>query len=433
MPTGNIEAINISDYQNVPAVASTYIRFKANLNSSSEVEEYSPLQTYTDTTMRVNFNSVFNNDGKLLNVTDGDNFQISFDGGTTWHTYEYDSDGNITPTAEGFTTIEDLINNIQTDLNSEGINATVSLENGQLTIKNNGSTQINIKVRPTTEDPTFPHPQENQKLTTVFENLNQVIDPSETASTQQLNTATHIIHSFFYDSTGNKHKIDITFTRIDQNRWSYTVSLPNNEGTLTNNTGIVNFDNNGGLSPTTQSPTVNVQLNSGALPNSLLINFWNTDSGQYEGNQFTGLTQFSMESDTSFQTQDGSPTGLLKKVYFDQNGTMIGTYSNGKSYPLAMLAISKFMNPQGLKRVGDTLFKITPNTDSADVISSKGYIGAANKEGRGKILSRHLESSNVDLGEAFVNLIEYQRGFEATSKGVTTADQMLQTAIQLKR
>ncbi|WP_025209474.1 flagellar hook protein FlgE [Hippea sp. KM1] len=433
LPTGTVEPINISNYESVPAVASTYIRFKANLNSSSEVEEYTPLSTYSDPNLRVNFNSVFNDDGKLLNVQDGDNFQISYDGGNTWHTYEYDSDGTVSTGAEGFTTIDDLLSDIQNDLSSSGITATASLENGMIVIENTGSSDINIRVRPTTEDPTFPNPQENQKLTTIFENLNQIIEPGKTASTQQMEVATHTVHSIFYDSTGEKHKIDVIFKRINQNRWSYEVVLPDNDGTLTNNTGIINFDSGGGLSTSTTSPTVDVSLNNGAQPTQLLINLWNTDSGQYEGNQFTGLTQFAMDSDTSFQTQDGSTSGLLKKVYVDQNGSIIGTYSNGKSYSIAKLAISKFMNPQGLKRVGKTLFRITPNADSGDVLSSNGFIGVANEGGRGSVLSKHLESSNVDLGEAFVNLIEFQRGFEANSKGVTTADQMLQVAIQLKR
>ncbi|WP_022669844.1 flagellar hook protein FlgE [Hippea alviniae] len=433
MPTGNIEAINISNYQSVPAVASTYIRFKANLNSSDSVEEYTPLTTYTNSETRVNFNSIFNDDGKLLDVKDGDNFQISFDGGNTWHTYEYDSDGQVSQGAEGFTTVEDLISDMQNDLNSENINATVSLENGQIVIKNNENTSINIRVRPTSEDPNFSTPKENQKLTTIFENLNQVVDPNKTASTQPMEVATHVVHSFFYDSTGDKHKIDITFKRINQNRWSYEITLPDGGGTLANNTGVINFDQNGGLDPNTKSPIVNINLNNGAEPKQLLINLWNTDNGEYDGNQFTGLTQFALPSDTSFQTQDGSPSGILQKIDVDNNGTLIGDYSNGKSYPIAIVAISKFMNPQGLKRVGNTLFKITQNADSAQVISSNSFIGVAGEDGRGKILPRHLEESNVDLGEAFVNLIEYQRGFEANSKGVTTADQMLQTAIQLKR
>ncbi len=433
VPTGQVEPINFSNYENVSAVASTYIKFKANLNSSSEVKEYAPSETNSDPNMRVDFSSIFNNDGKLLNVKDGDNFQISFDGGQTWHTYEYDNNGKVSQDAEKFTTIDDLIQDISNDLQKDKINASATFENGQLELKNTGNTNLNIRVRPTTEDPTFPTPQENQKLTTVFENLNQIIKPGQTASTQQMETATHVVHSFFYDSTGQKHKIDVNFTRINQNQWSYNITLPDGDGTIKNNTGIIKFDNNGGLDPKTQSPTVDISLNNGAPEMQLLVNFWNTDDGTYQDNQFTGLTQFALDSNTNDQTQDGAPPGLLQKLYADRTGTFYGIYSNGKNYPIAQIAVSKFMNPQGLERVGKTAFKITPNADKPDVISSNGFIGIASEKGRGIILSKHLESSNVNLGDEFVNLIVYQRGFEASSKGVTTANQMLMTAIGLKR
>jgi len=433
VPTGQLDTINFSNYQDVPAVASTYIRFKANLNSSSEVQEYAPLKVSSDPKFRVNFNSVFDSNGKLLNVKDGDNFQVSFNGGQTWHTYEYDSDGNITNGAEGFTTIEDLINDMKEDISNDGVDAQVALENGQLTIKNTGNNVLKIRVRPTYEDKNFPNPQDNKKLTTIFENLTLNVEPNQETSTQQMEVAQHIVHSFFYDSKGEKHKIDIVFTRIDQNKWSYDVVLPDNEGTLTNNTGIINFDSGGGLNPDTQSPVVGVSLHNGALPDKLLINFWNTDDAKYDGNKYTGLTQFALASDTSFQTQDGSTSGILNKLFVDNNGVIYGSYSNGKSYPIAQIAISKFTNPQGLERVGKTLFKITANVDKQDVISSNGFIGVANQGGRGSVLSGRLEASNVDLGSAFVDMIVYQRGFEASSKGLITADQLLQTAINLKR
>ncbi len=433
VPTGDVQPLNFSSYKNVSAVASTYIRFKANLNSGSEVAEYSPLKTNNNPNLRVNMNSVFNNDGKLLNVKDGDNFQISYDGGTTWHTYEYDNNGSVTQGAEGFTTIDDLLSDIKNDISSQSIQADVTFEKGKITIKNTGTNDLKIRVRPATEDPNFSHPQENQRFTTIFESLNSNLKPGDSISSQEMDSAIHIVHSFFYDSTGEKHKIDITFTRINQDKWSYNITLPDKDGTISNNTGVVSFTNNGGLDPKTQSPTVTISLNNGALPKQLLINFWNTGDAKYDGNQFTGLTQFALDSDTSFQTQDGSAPGTLQKIFVDNSGTFYGSYSNGKSYPIAQIAISKFTNPQGLERIGKTMFKISPNTENPDVIASKGYIGIANEDGRGVILSKHLESSNVNLGNAFVEMIVYQRGFEASSKGVITADQLLQTAINLKR
>ncbi len=425
MPTVPLKPINITNYENVPAVSSTYIRFKANLNAGDTLKEYSPAD------ISKNFNILFDSNGKTLNAQDGDNFQISYDNGNSWHTYEYDSDGSVSSTAESFTTLQNLLDDINNDLPTT---ASASLDNGSIKITNNDpANNLTIKVRPTYEDSSFATPKENQKLTTIISNLNQVIKPSESAETQQMNVATHTVHSFFYDSSGQKHNIDTTFKKTAVNQWEYEVSLPNQEGTLTNNTGAITFDGNGGLSTATVSPTVNISLNNGYAPTQLEINLWNTDSGAYEGNQYSGLTQFALNSDTSFQSQDGSPSGNFDKVNIDYQGNITASYTNGKSYNIAKLAVSKFANPQGLERIGKTMFRITPNVDTQSTLASNGYIGVANQGGRGSIIASHLEASNVNLSNEFTDLIVYQRAFQANSKGVTTADEIIQTAIQLKR
>jgi len=426
VPTTPLGPINISNYQKVPATASTYIKMQANLDSSNTVNEYSPA------TSNIGFNVLFDSNGQSLNVQPGNNFQISYDGGQTWHTYEYTL-FNSTPQAntEGFSTIGDLVNLMQTDI---GPNATVSLNNGQITITNNSTQNLNIMVRPTSQDPSFTGiASDNIKLDTVMEALNQIVLPGQSVNSQTLNAASHTVNAIFYDSTGEKHNLDITFTKINLNQWSYQATLPNNDGTLSNNSGIINFDANGGLDPSTTSPTINVSLNNGAPNLSLLLNFWNTQNAAYSGNQFTGLTQFALPSNTTFLTQDGSPSGTLQSVYFDTQGNLIGSYSNGNSYTIAKLAIADFTNPQGLAQVGSNLFQITANTDTPQTIASKSYIGVAGLGSRGTIMPSSLEQSNVSIDKALTNMIVYERAFQANSKSIQTIDQMLQTAISLKQ
>ena len=420
IPTGDVKPINIKDYQTVPATASTYIKFKANLNGGDTVKEYSPADADK------NFNVLFDSNGAAMNVEDGNDFKVSFDNGSTWHTYEYDDNGSVSQGAEGFTTLGDLVNLINQDMKNDNISANAEIDNGSIKITNNSTTDnLNIRVQPATDD--------NKKLTTLMSNLNQIVAPSKSAATQPANVATHVVHSFFYDSSGAKHKVDITFKKIASDQWSYEASLTEGGGTLTNNTGTITFDGNGGLSKNTVSPVVGVSLNSGYGPKSLKLNLWDTDSGAYDGNQYSGLTQFALDSDTSFIDQDGAPSGEIQKVDIDYQGNLLASYTNGKTYQIAKLAISKFTNPQGLEKVGNTMFKASPNADSAKILSSAGFIGAANKGGRGNVLSSHLEMSNVNLSSQFVDLIAYQRAFQAESKGVTTANDIIQTAIQLKR
>ncbi len=431
VPTSAVGPINISAFKKVPAVASTYIRMQANLDSSSTPNEYSPVND-----KNINFNVLLDSNGESLNVQDGDSFQISYDGGKTWQTYEYLSPNSTTVPLSGaktFSSVNDLFNEIQSDLPK---GATLSFINGQFVITNpqSATSDLNIQVRPTNQDPNYPNAQDNQKLDTLMQALNQIIAPGQSANTQTLNVATHTINAVFYDSTGQKHNLDITFTKTAPNQWSWQATFPNNDGTVQNGSGVLNFDSNGGLSTSTQSPTITISsLTNGAPDVNLLLNFWNTSNGSYQGNQFTGITQFALNSATTFLSQDGSASGTLQNLNFNTSGELIGSYTNGNSYILAKVAIANFINPQGLLQVGSNLYQITPNTDSPQNISSKAYIGVAGQGPRGTVVPSSLEQSNVDLGRELTNMIVYERSFQANSKSIQTIDQLIQTAIQLKQ
>jgi flagellar hook protein FlgE len=143
-------------------------------------------------------------------------------------------------------------------------------------------------------------------------------------------------------------------------------------------------------------------------------------------NGFSGLTSFDSPSSTSGQTQDGYPGGDLQDLVVDQSGTIIGVFTNGRSYSLAQVAISKFVNNGGLMHDGGSLFSATAN--SGDPI-----IGTPGTGGRGSIQPSSLEMSNVDLSRSLTELIIIQRGYEANSKTIKTSDQMLQTVLGLKQ
>ncbi len=91
-----------------------------------------------------------------------------------------------------------------------------------------------------------------------------------------------------------------------------------------------------------------------------------------------------------------------------------------------LLEVADFQSSQDLQKVGSNLFIESDESGAA-------LIGEAGIGGRGAINSGSLEQSNVDLGQEFVNMIAYQRGYQASSKIITTADQVLQTTVNLKR
>jgi len=90
------------------------------------------------------------------------------------------------------------------------------------------------------------------------------------------------------------------------------------------------------------------------------------------------------------------------------------------------VALATFANQGGLEKTGDTAFRESSNSGLAN-------IGSAISEGRGRIISGTLEMSNVDMAEQFTDMIVTQRGFQANSKTIQTADQLLQEVLTLKR
>jgi len=129
---------------------------------------------------------------------------------------------------------------------------------------------------------------------------------------------------------------------------------------------------------------------------------------------------------TLYQSQDGYTAGYLQNVSIDEDGVITGTFSNGQQMALYSLEIATFTNQWGLRRDGSNLFSST--LDSGDALT-----GTANSAGKGSITSNALEASNVDMASEFVDLITAQRGFEANSKVITTADTLLSTVISMKR
>lgn len=160
----------------------------------------------------------------------------------------------------------------------------------------------------------------------------------------------------------------------------------------------------------------NVTSNASYIPNmgSSVVSALATQSYATGGNS------------TLYTSQDGYTAGYLQSVAVDSEGVLTGTFSNGQQIALYSVELATFTNQWGLHRDGNNLF-------SATLDSGNALTGTANLSGKGKITSDALEASNVDMATQFVDLITAQRGFEANSKVITTADTLLSTVIAMKR
>ncbi len=254
----------------------------------------------------------------------------------------------------------------------------------------------------------------------------------------------HSTKQTIYDCDGNTHTLEVNFKKITENRWRWEAFLVNDDGTTSNITptpssGEIEFCGCGpvcnavtGDSTYTRKgnnnsayPNAEVEINipfslEGVANSTVKLNFGG------DGDAMLGVTQFASETTTKPIYQNGYAMGVLESYSIAQDGTVTGSYSNGKNIPMYRIALATFANEQGLEKIGNTMFKETTNSGVAN-------IDPAEVNGKGTIMAQYLEMSNVDLTEEFTHLIIAQRGFQANTRVITTSDQILEEVVNLKR
>lgn len=232
-----------------------------------------------------------------------------------------------------------------------------------------------------------------------------------------------------YDSLGVAHQTSVYFRKSGANAWEWHALTDG--GGITGGTagtpveiagGTMTFNASGGLQTFTQAGTFNPANATNPQP----INFNLGDPAAGGGTGFAGITQFAETSAISFASQDGYSTGQLAGLQISSDGTITGALTNGQSRTLGKVAVAQFAAPDRLQREGGNLMLETYD-------SGQPSVGVAGTGGRGSVVSGALEQSNVDLATEFVRMIAAQRDFEANSKTITTADQLLTELIQIKR
>lgn len=271
------------------------------------------------------------------------------------------------------------------------------------------------------------------------------------AGPEQQREGTWSLDKTIYDTFGNTHTLRVNFTKRpgEANRWNAEVlvdpELPGTTNTLVDvgaanaavNTFIVEFSNLGTIAAVEDGQgdrladgVLQVQVGfdvAGTTPEAgaqVRQNF-NLTLGEV-GSVVNSVTQFAEKSSTKAFKQNGYPMGYLESFKIDQSGIITGVYSNGSNRTLGQVALASFTNPGGLEKAGDSTFVVSNNSGDANISPS----GVA---GKGKLIAGALEMSNVDLAEAFVDMIVTQRGFQANSRTINTSDQMLQELLTLKR
>jgi flagellar hook protein FlgE len=232
---------------------------------------------------------------------------------------------------------------------------------------------------------------------------------SRIASGQTYDLSAHV-----FDSLGASHDVVLTFAK-SATAGTWDVTGTSADGTVTfTGTPQVSFDTNG--LPTGTSLPIQLALTN---PNGAL-------GALAMDVQLNNVTQLARDSSAALVSQDGLAPGSLTGVTINNDGSILGSYSNGLSDTVGQLFMANFTNPGGLESAGTSLYKSTTN-------SGNPVYGKPASNGLGGVHSGELESSNVDLAQEFADMIVTQRGFQASSRVVTASDQMLQELMNVIR
>lgn len=454
--TAPVTNITIPPGLTTPANPSSEIVIKANLSSSDKITQFSP--TYTlpagvlnPTAKTEDMGVMFDATGQAFQLTPnssttaapvgGQGMTVSFDNGATQQEFRYTKDAALAGTSPVagvyyFNTTEDLRSGLQTLANGTSTLATVALDaQGKFVLNNPGGGTVSNDLTVTVKGITDGSTVENTYFTNSFATMAGTL-PAGTSvkQSQSINAATHSASIDVFDSLGSKHTVKVDFRKQGVNTatgitdWSYSISVPL-PGSIGGNPpnvnildgGVAQFDSSGGLaSYNILGTSISFSPNNGASANQGI----NLNFGAIGG--FSGITSFDNPSGTSGISQDGYPGGDLVGIRIDQSGTLVGSFSNGRSFGLAQIGMAKFTNNEGLVSDGGNNFLQSAN--SGDPI-----VGTAATAGRGFMQSSALEGSNVDLSKSLTNLIIIQRGYQANAKTITTADTLLETLLGIKR
>lgn len=230
-----------------------------------------------------------------------------------------------------------------------------------------------------------------------------------------------------YDAQGGAHRLTMGFLKTGTNTWQAEIySEPASDVTATGGllaSGTVQFNGDGSLDLAGSSPALfgalNVTWANGA--DSEPINLQLGDDGG-----LNGLTQFGSESALISSSVDGGLLGNVASIDVSETGLVSAIFDDGTSRAVYQLPLATFQNPDGLTR-------ISGNAYTASGASGNFAINAPGSLGGGSISSSTLEASNVDLAQEFTNMIRFQRAYSASSKIITTVDDMLQEVSNMKR
>jgi flagellar hook protein FlgE len=319
-------------------------------------------------------------------------------------------DANGTTLQDYMDFLDDVLGLDQTTIGSHDLGGGVSFAGGVLTIAGNEGTAQDLKIE--TADVV---------VTNAGAGISQPFVMTRSGSADGESVRTSFVA---YDSLGTPLTVDLTFVLQEAKPgegtvWEFIAESTDNDALdRVVGLGIVEFDANGVFLSATNQAFSLTRANGAVSPLTVQMDF---DSGR---NSVSALSD--QNSNLAATFQDGSPVGTLGNFSIGEDGVITGAFTNGLTRTIGQIALAKFANPEGLVDVSSGNFRIGPNSGEALITKPLDF-------GTGRLVSGALELSNVDLSQEFINMILASTGYSASSRVITTTDELIDQLLLIGR
>jgi len=254
-------------------------------------------------------------------------------------------------------------------------------------------------------------------------NRTGVVTAPFTFSTQTPAVGEGITTSYgVFDSLGNLAEVRLRWALESKSdsgtTWRfYAESVSDTDLSPVIGTGTVTFDPNGGFVAATGT---GLSIDRSGIGSVTPLNF------MVDFSQLTGLATADGSSEVVMASQDGTPAGIMQGYRIEEDGTIVGLFSNQQERVLGQVVLGTFINNEGLVAQSENVFVPGPNSGGPTIQAPQ--TGTA-----GSIAAGALEQGNVEIAREFIGLISASTGISAASRVVRTADELLQELLLLAR
>jgi flagellar hook protein FlgE len=366
------------------------------IGSGTSLSHITPLFTQGNVNRTENITDLAINGNGFFSIDTGNGMGYTRDG-----SFHFDKEGSLI-TGDGF-----RVQGFKADDKGEIGNAVGNIQIGATTVPAEATSELKIMMN-------------------LDSRVNvKVFDPKNPEKTSSYTSSMTV-----YDNVGTARLVTMYFNKTQDGQWDYHSMIDGKdakggkEGEMVEMAkGQIKFNDKGQLDEVIEEVN-SFNFNKGAKQGQkIALDFGKTIKSGGDGT--SASTQYGSDTSISRHTQDGKTAATLSSLSFNDKGVLTAVYDNGSTRKIAQVGIVKFENNEGLFKMGKNLYKESSK-------SGQAAMGKPKKDGRGELLSKSIELSNVDIAKEFIGLMNAQRNFQANTRTITTADKMLQEVLRLK-